>query len=809
MPMNFNEKSSVKAIEKQQCKAAVTPKDITVVVCVRCHKQNPWVLERIRLMGRYYSPSPCFLVVDFGSDEDFATQIAAICKEEHYQYLYVPDFETYSPAAAHNRGFEATDTEFVFFCDADFFSFRDVFARLADVATSLRMRDVVDIVLNFPAYHLNEADSREFLDQTSSEEQSNALHRIAFKANFLAYDKDDNFFVAPYSNVYLINRHLYSLSGGYDERFRGHGSEDFEFLIRLAMHVGHLPIPTDVREDLYGPMKSDFFTHKPYSGFRRLLELSSQPAVNLGFKIFHLWHPREKSIDWYANNDWKRNRFNEAIDVYAKAPHKLLMLDFIRREKKIACLCKHHEQWGYFTPFRVAGYQTIPFFDDSGDAISTISRQIISGDLDGIAIFNPYMKSHARYYETVLLARQLDRKVIVIERGALPSTIYYDTDVAYAASTYSEDDFFEEEYTVEEIASADAYVHSLREGNKTLEAMESYEVTKSNRIALSSLTSPVCFVPLQLEDDMAVTMFTKGEQTYQSFLHGLPDLIDAYPNITFVVKPHPLSKVDVLSPKQNLIIVGIQDNIHYLIDASDVVLCYNSGVGLLSILHQKPTITLGNAFYNVRGAGYRAMSATDGIEAFQSGRIPHVSSALVVRLAAWFIHRKYSEFTATDNIQEFSTRKAHGYKDILVTKFRLDGASYRLDRIKRHAPFSWNSYAAANISAHNKHAAPAMKNVETSPCVLTKWAKADFREKNFSKSAELFERAYAFDRNNPKHLRCAAEAYWRAGMKSEAKAALEKAIAMIPKNKNARLRMWTMMFPFLGYIIGDHQMKVE
>lgn len=677
----------------------VLPSDITMIICLRAHAANPWVLERIKLVGEYYDPRPEILIIDFGSQPEFAEQIESISLTNGYRYHHVPDYDTYSPAAAHNRGFELAETKFVFFCDADFFSFRDVFGSLAAAATDLQMRDIVDIAINFPAYHLDERDSSAFLSASSNTERSSRLQRIAFRANFTQFNGDDNFFVAPYSNVFLINREMFSMSGGYDERFRGHGSEDFEYLIRLNLHTGHLPVPDDVRKDAYGPMKPHFFSHKPYLGFRRMLELASFPTANLGFKTFHLWHPRERSADWYANNDWKRDRFNEALNTYIENHHALLSVDFLNRNSRIACLCKHHDQWGYFTPLRIAGHEIVPFFDDSAETTAAVTRGLVDGDFDGIAIFNPYMKSHTRLYETILLARQKNKKVIVIERGALPATIYYDTDVSYASPSYSEDAFLAEEFSAEEIDSAAEYVVELRSGDQTLEAMDSYQATSERRLALSELSGKICFIPLQLEDDMAVTMFVKGEQRYPEFVASLATLIDSNPDVTFIVKPHPLSKTDPLSPKPNLIIAERQDNIHYLLDVADVVLCYNSGVGLLGILHEKPVITLGNAFYNMAGAGYRASSAEEGLSAYLAGKIGTPPHELVTKIAAWFLHKKYSQFTATDNLREFATRRAHGYKDILVTKLRLDGITYKLDRIKRHAPFSWSSHSAASIAA--------------------------------------------------------------------------------------------------------------
>ncbi len=786
----------------------VMPKDITMIVCVRAHEGNPWVLDRIKMMGRYYHPAPAYLIVDFGSKPAFAEKIKDICKSEGYTYLHVADYDAYSPAAAHNRGFEASTTPFVFFCDADFISSRTLFGDLSSLASSLQLYNEIDIVLNLPAYHLNKELSSDFERQSDPEAQSRELTRVAYKANFLPYSREDNLFVAPYSNVYLINRKMYLLSGGYDERFRGHGSEDFEFLIRLAMHVGHLPLPNNVRRDIYGPLREDFFDHKPYEGFRRLLELASQPAINFGLKTFHLWHPREKADEWYANNDWKRTKFQEALDGYIENPSNLLGVDFLQRKGRIACLCKNPDHWGYFIALRLAGYETVPFFDDSASTNSKVSRGLTSGEFDGLAIFNPYMKSHSKFLETVILARELKKKVIVIERGALPSTIYYDTDVSYSAPSYDESVFLREELTHYELASTKAYVAELRAGNQTLEAMDSYEETKDRHYALQNIKAAKCFIPLQLDDDMAVTMFKKGKQSYPDFVNSLARIVENNPEVIFIVKPHPLSKRDALPSQPNLIIADRRDNIHYLLDASDVTLCYNSGVGLLSIIHEKPTITLGNAFYNFSGAAYRAQSAEEGLQSYLAGKVKAPRLELVYKIVGWLLNRRYSQFIASDNIREFSNRKAHGYKDISVTKLRLDDVTYKAGRQKSLAPFSWESFAAASISAQSPDNETDVGADNSSAADLLRWAKADFKARNFEKAGQLFERAFQADPSRPNFLRYSAEAYLKARDKQAAKSALTRAVKLMPQNQNARLRLLVVKFPILRFIFGARAMKI-
>lgn len=789
--------SSTRAVD------VVTPSDITMVICLRAHEGNYWVMDRLRLIRSYYDPMPRVLVLDFGSPEPFASEISTICALNGLDYFHEPDTDTYSPAAAHNRGFEKCETDLVFFCDADCFGSSDMFAKMASIATSLKMKTIIDTPLVLPVYHLNQADTQAFFDAEDMTCSSRFLDAMAFYSPLAEFRKEDNFFIAPYSNIFLINRRMFSLTGGYDERFRGHGSEDFEFLTRLGLYIKNLPMPAELTKDHLGPLREGFFSSRPYSGFRRFLEALSKPSENFGLRVFHLYHERSKSENWGSQNDWKRERMNEAFEVYVGSEHKLLQVDFLAREKTVACLCKHLDQWGYYTPLRAAGYRLHPVFDTEPETIAAITAGLISGEFSALAIFNPYMKSHTHFKQLVLLARDLDREVIVIERGALPGTIYYDEDVAYNSPNFSEERFLQEQFSEDELEGARSYIEGLRSGDSTLEQMDDYATTKQKLAGVAALKSPICFIPLQLHDDMAVTMFIKGEQQYPEFSASLSETIDANPDIVFVVKPHPLSKLDHLTQKPNLILASREDNIHCLLDIASFVVCYNSGVGLLSLLHRTPTATIGNAFYNMAGAGYRAASVQDAINTFKAGAIAAPPAELIERITAWFIFRRYSQFVATDSISEFKERKAHGYKDILVTHFRRNGLDIPLGRQRSFVRYSQRGYAWSQLSAKVNSNAKHHHHSK-----YYGWGRSHYASGNFAAAAKDFTEAFKREATRPNLLRYAAEAHWRSGNKKAAKAALAEAIKLLPGNKRVRLRLLTMKFPPLRLIIGSHEMKV-
>ena len=147
-------------------------------------------------------------------------------------------------------------------------------------------------------------------------------------------------------------------------------------------------------------------------------------------------------------------------------------------------------------------------------------KAILDGTVDAVAIFNPYMKSHSRFLDVVRLARARLR-TIVIERGALPATLYYAPDVAYADRSFSEVEFAAFEMSLDERRETLTYFESLRSGESTLEQSEKYDTTARRYGASASGPQAVCFIPLQMSEDMAVTMFLRESQAYDDFVQSI------------------------------------------------------------------------------------------------------------------------------------------------------------------------------------------------------------------------------------------------------------------------------------------------
>jgi len=304
----------------------------------------------------------------------------------------------------------------------------------------------------------------------------------------------------------------------------------------------------------------------------------------------------------------------------------------------------------FLVPGDVSGYQA---------ALDALAQNRI----DAVTMFNPYMKSHVELRPFFELARKSGVKTIVVERGPLPESWYYANDVSYNDPGWSWDSVEQAGLSELELELAGQYITQLKSGVSTLEDMGEMSETLSRYAVYARLHPQICFVPLQLEDDMAVTQYNSGYQSYADFSASLADQIASHPDVLFLVKQHPLSKVPLELNSHNVLLCTSNDNVHGLIETAGAVICYNSGVGMLALAHGKRLVTVGNAFYNLPGLGQRAANLEQAIELAFHAKEP-LSSKELTKLVAWMLCRKYSFFKAESVIKEFATRKAHNYRNL-------------------------------------------------------------------------------------------------------------------------------------------------
>lgn len=702
----------------------ISVSDITVCLAIRVNHVNPWVLPRLEFALSFYKPAPKFLIVDFGSDEEYAQQIQDLCHKynnNNVKYLYIDDKETFSLSKARNIAGRTAETDFLFFTDVDCVFDSDIFANLAKLADKLEMRTAIRRFLPMPVYHLGKEASAEFESITDHKDKDRFLTTLGYLGQGTKF-KSMFEFVAPYCNIFLINKDFFNLSGGYCDEFRGHGSEDFEYLIRLAIFSLNAPPAESLNKDFYGPLKESFFAARDYSGFRRYAEVLTAPSESLGLKTFHVWHPSPKEQGyWTAQNDWKRDKFNLVLERYYPHIEKILNVDFHPREKKALCLFNDPKQWGYFLPLRLSGYELTAFTSKNENDIVEILNKVENKVFDRVFIFNPYMKSHFHFRVIIEVAKRVGVEVTIIERGGLPNSIYYASEVAYGDKDYKKlDALLNGKYKVQSEKLVGELVESIKTGNEVLESQNTYADTWKKYTLLRHNQLPKVFIPLQLPDDMAVTQFTDGYTSFSDFYDEIKVVAEQNKEILFIVKQHPLMKTPFTSELENLMIADNNANIHALIDICDATVVYNSGVGLLSCIHQKPTFNIGNTYYTAKKyLSNQVVSIQEAITKLQNKDYHTSTKEELFIFLDWLMTKKYSWFTADNIIREFQTRKSHGYDNIMVEVLNLDGKIHNAGARYSSFPFSTKSYlgwkTGLNLVPKPEPAAPATPPKQPAP----------------------------------------------------------------------------------------------
>lgn len=652
---------------------SVTPKDITYCLCIRVSDITPWILERLEFCLSYYSPQPEINVVDFGSEDFFATEIKNICEKYGANYIFENDREEFSLAKARNIAVNNVKTKYFLLSDIDFVFDKNIFANLAKDAKQLKMHIYPKRFLTMSICHLEENETNKFWN---SEDKVSFIKELDYFVSKAEYGKDIEFYTS-YSNVFFMTKELFNLIGGYCDKFRGHGSEDFDLMLRIGLICSDIPKPEQLNKDFYGPLKDSFWGDKNYSGFRRYIEAVMFSNESLGYKAYHLWHPKPKNNGyWTNNNDWKREKFNEVISAYIEKEEKVLEADYLIKDKNCLCLMNDYKNWRYFLPLKYLGYNLKVLSRNNLEEIVEGYKLISEGKVDFLCMFNPYMKSHKTYKDLFDFAKKNGVEVSVVERGGLPNSIYYANQVSYDDNDFKNTKILDKELSEEDIFLTKNYINSLVTGSHTLESMETYDETISKPSIEILKFKQSIFIPLQLNDDMAVTFFNEGYLKYDEFLDELENTIIKNKNIQFVIKPHPLDKKANRFNYENVTNLN-NENIHAVIDCVNAVLLYNSGVGLLALAHNKPVYTVGNAYYSFNGTLTKQIESLEIIiKDLYTNEVFDLNESKTIRLFNWLITEKYSWFTAKDIIKEFDNRKSHAYDYINVEFFNFKGKTW-------------------------------------------------------------------------------------------------------------------------------------
>lgn len=390
----------------------------------------------------------------------------------------------------------------------------------------------------------------------------------------------------------VVRRRFFLNIGGIDERFKGHGAEDFYLLHQLSREWGDIERPPGYPG-----------TGKEAAGLRVLAGLYRQRSRDLDLFLIHRFHARPARQDAYrehSDQNWR------------------LLYQLIEAWDKRKVLVETHPM--IFPGLRHAftGEVISPLPANNPHALK---RYLAEHDVRCLLLGN--LKAHDR---GVLadVARASGVPAYCVERGPLEDTMFLDPNGFNAESSSYARSKWDRPLTDEQSACIARYMERCRGLELALERQEPRESIAAIRKKYGlSTTDRVLFVPLQSPGDTVVRLWSDWIENMNAFA-ALADQIAQRTSWRVLVKRHPIDKTHYHLQSATLVSSHFKD----LLEVSDAVLTINSGMGVQALLWDKPTLVAGHAFYQFDELNCKVNSLEDILCCLSSPMPPLREAAL-------------------------------------------------------------------------------------------------------------------------------------------------------------------------------------
>lgn len=553
------------------------------------------VLERLRLREFYNMPSNFnVFVIDYGSKEDIALEIENICRINDYKYYYADTrFNLFNLSHARNIAILNSDADYLIYEDIDLTSHKDFYIWInRQIKSMLIDRNWPFLVI--PVAYLSEGYSEHLYQEIDAEIYDSVVSEI--------FDPDSELieFFAPASSHIVCSRKMSKLIGGFDESFEGWGFEDSDFELRF-LRKANIEKP----RDFYKLDTRPYSNQTQWSGWRVLFRIFADIMANKGIYSFHLWHPKPEHRSTAIRNK-NHQIFKQNSIRYASAKQELLPLNNSNSPSDLFLNENPHH-------FNLSVFQ---FFDnpllinEDGILLSKIEELVKKNNIRNVVVNNPYGKEKRLHIYNAL--KESGTKVYVVERGALPNSIYIDPNGFCAeSSSYNEENWINN-LNDEKIEKTYDYINEYKSNNLSLEPQGSIMGGENLRYKLigSVRNNKILFVALQSPSDTTTNFFCGDIGSYDNYINEIQKLCYLLKDSDWIVvyKNHPLT-INKVNFEDALCVDSY--HINDILDACDRVTLINSGVGVLAMIYNKPVYYFGQAFYAIEGLNKKISNADE------------------------------------------------------------------------------------------------------------------------------------------------------------------------------------------------------
>lgn len=582
--------------------------ELSVVLPIRLSEDRLDVLDRLALhkIDTKISERVQFIAIDDGSPKEYINIIKKKCNELKIAYIRIDsETECFSVGRARNVAAQSVDTKFLMFQDVDLIPYDGFYEDAINECYVQQLDKFADRFVMFGVVYLTKDASEEYLLTDGKLKKSKFLNYL------LENDKSKIEKFSTGTSVTIWRTDHYLCTGGNDPEFAGWGYEDLEYTCRAIRRNRKFPLPNEFSEDY-----RNFTTIADYKGWKSIYRLYGDLTFNKGIVMFHYWHPINTKGNYQKQKEKNKIIFNKKLLDFAQ---KNIEAPYLPMKKSGKSLVFRSNPWT--TSRWIAPYlgQIIVVSEERFNG-HILLEYIRDNNIDRVVFHNPYASN--RMLELYNTVKDKQIPFIVCERGALNNSVFFDPNGFNAESSSYDEIHWNKEISKDHLQKTIEYIINEKSTDDSLEK-QSGRISRENlytRLNIS-LGKKILFVPLQRPSDTVIKYLCGEIESYDNFIKMINIVAKILPSDwEIVVKRHPL---EVENPHLDNVIFANDINIKSLVEFSSSVLVINSGVGVLSMLYDKPVLVAGSAFYGHRDITYPVQTASDvinGIEKFKPNK---------------------------------------------------------------------------------------------------------------------------------------------------------------------------------------------
>ena len=651
---------------------------LSVIIPIRVEKETEYLLDRLRSLLKALTKYSWIevVLVDYSSNKPYKQFIKNLLYETvesdyaKRKYIYIQNKTIFSIGICRDIGAEYARGDCLIFMDVDLSFSPKLLGRLRKKIIDRKLNLHTADFFIIPCLYLSERANKKYNVNDES------TYKNTFEPEMKDYNTSNPLFLnkAIVTSTLVCNRrHYLSMGGHLTQDFEGHGYEDWEMLNRFAIMHGKYPAPSN-------PTHITAQKGKDGVGFLSRIFKYGEDSLNNSLITVHKWHPPIQSSNYMESRKKNLTILKEKVAATYDSAHAFNTspppLSDKNSEINTYAFCGSQSNFAQFIRQALPYFGNIFFSEDfeafkdenngtlASSNIEIFLEFIRKKSICTVIINNPYGNPGRLKMYNALKADGV--KVIIHERGALPETWFFDETGFNAESSRYSPGLWNKNLSLSQQEKVESYIRKIKYSQNPLEKSADYMDSRVFRREFDSLyqseKKTVVFIALQRPNDTVIKFFSdlsNGMSTFCDLLNEAIDSLDTSQYI-FIAKKHPLESE--YPPGLGNKILRVDYNINNLLEVCDKVVVINSGVGLLSMIYEKPVGYFGHAFYGHPGLNTKLRSSRDLIDFVRNTDI-----RVDMNTAHRFIHYLSEEYYSYASSTRKSVVKSDGSRDVITT----------------------------------------------------------------------------------------------------------------------------------------------